>query len=106
MLDGSVRRSQDGVSGVHLGELQTNSLSVDDEELGISTRYNKVGLRALEEFEKEAGGYESEYSEDEDPKVYLGVGNDVESAEIAKRMSKLKESNGKNRKRSSNIDTL
>lgn len=98
-----MRRSQDGVSGGHSRELLTNSLSVDDEELRISARYNKVGLRALEEFEKEAGGYESEYSEDEDPKVYLGVGNDVETA---KRMSNLTELNGKKRKRSSNIDTL
>ncbi|KAG0577761.1 hypothetical protein KC19_5G179500 [Ceratodon purpureus] len=100
----SVRRKQDGGSGGQSRELITNSLSVDNEEIDHGNRIGRADFLALEEFEKEAGGYQSEHSEDSDAEFSLGSGkNSRDEFERVRKLS-AKESSGKKRKRSYRTD--
>lgn len=101
---GSVRRNQDGGSGGKSRELVTNSLSIDNEEIDHAYRIGREGLLALDEFEKEAGGYQIEHSEDEDVQFSLGSGKNLRDGSNGMRKTSAKESSGKKRKRSLHTD--
>jgi hypothetical protein len=101
---GSVRRKQDGGSGGQSRELITNSLSVDNEEIDHVCRIGQGGLLALDEFEKEAGGYQSEHSEDADAEFSFGSGKNLMDGSNGMRKVRAKESSGKKRKRSFHND--
>lgn len=91
---GRVRRKHEGV---HSRELVTNSLSVDNEEIDHGYRIGRGGILAIDEFEKEAGGYQGELSDSEDADFSLSSGEKVQ--DDRKRL-RSKESSGKKRKRS------
>lgn len=102
---GRVRRKHERISRVQSRELLTNSLSVDNEEIDHAYRVGREGLLAIDEFEKEAGGYQGGLSEDEDAEFSLSSGKKMQSALDERKRLRAKESSGKKRKRSLHIDS-
>ena len=75
---GSVKHKQQPSSSVAQSrELITNSVSVDEVENHNGARFGAVELRALTEFERETGGYQSEHEEEED-EVFVGSRSMIE----------------------------
>jgi len=102
---GRVRRKHERISRVHSKELLTNSISVDNEEIDHGYRINRGGLLAIDEFEKEAGGYQGELSDDDDAEFSLSSGKKMQFALDERKRLMAKESSGKKRKRSLHIDS-
>lgn len=100
-----MRRKHERVTTVQSRELLTNSLSVDNEEIDHGYRIGRGGLLAIEEFEKEAGGYQGELSDDGDTEFSLSSGKKMQSAVNEGKRSRAKESGGKKRKRSLHIES-
>lgn len=83
----SVRCKQDGVLREQLKELVINSVSIDGEEVGL--------FLVFDEFEKEEGGYQSEYLGDEDLEFLFGFGKKVKGDVNGLKKLRVKELSGK-----------
>lgn len=101
---GSVKhKKHPSSSAAKLRELITNSLSVDEDENNNGARFGGVELRALTEFERETGGYQSEHEEEEDE--VLAGSRSMTEIQDTEALLKGKGSSGKKRKQPhSNMD--